>query len=247
MNPFKIIQVENNTDQPIGTVILPDNALVLGVHFGATVYEVIDGKKVALPSIHLCGQLTRKKEYVRNPDSKTILIKFQPWAAGWLLNDLHSLTDKNISCVDFLKEAGELSFDINRKIDVEALLGKFVSQKVIDKSILQSFSIINETNGQIKVEDLAYKVSNSKRNFERKFKDTTGLTPKEFIQNTRFSHSVKQLRSSDDLTGITYDCGYYDQSHFIHHFKEVAGVTPENYTSHIQPIENWSKATKIWK
>jgi|ERR1700756_1090287 len=244
MQPFKIIEVENHTDKPIGTVILPDNSLVMSIQFGTSVYEIIDGKKIALPQIALCGQLTQKKEYVREAGSKTILIKFQPWAAGWFLNDLHSLTDKNINCVDFLKGTQELSFDINQKVNIEALLNKFFNQKVIDKSILQSFSIINETNGQIKVDDLADKVGNSKRNFERKFKDTTGLTPKEFIQNTRFDYSVKQLKSSDDLIGITYDCGYYDQSHFIHHFKEVSGVTPENYTKIIQPVENWVQAKK---
>ncbi len=244
---LKIIEVENNTNKPIGTVILPDNSLVLSIQFGTSVYEIIDGKKVALPQIALCGQLTQKKEYVRNPGSKTILIKFQPWAAGWFLNDLHSLTDKNINCVDFLKGTQELSFDINQKVNIEALLNKFFNQKVIDKSILQSFSIINETNGQIKVDDLAYKVNSSKRNFERKFKDATGITPKEFIQNTRFDHSVKLLKSSDDLNDITYDCGYYDQSHFIHNFKDVTGITPENYSKIIQPIENWSQATKVYK
>jgi AraC-like DNA-binding protein len=247
MQPFKIIEVENNTDKAIGTVILPDNSLVMSIQFGTSVYEIVDGKKVILPQIALCGQLTQKKEYVREAGSKTVLIKFQPWAAGWFLNDLHALTDKNINCVDFLKNAEQFSFDINQKINVEALLSKFFNQKVIDKSILQSFSIINETNGQIKVDDLAYKVNNSKRNFERKFKDATGLTPKEFMQNTRFKHSVNQLKSSDDLSGITYDCGYYDQSHFIHHFKEVTGVSPENYSKHIEPIENWSQATKLYK
>lgn len=124
-NSFKIIQVENNTDNQIGTVILPDNSLVLSIQFGSSVYEIINGKKVTLPQIALCGQLTQKKEYIRNPGNKTILIKFQTWAAGWLLNDLHSLTDKNISCLDFIKGANEFSFDINQKINVEALFAKF--------------------------------------------------------------------------------------------------------------------------
>jgi hypothetical protein len=194
---FKIIEVENNTDKPISTVILPDNSLVLGIQFGTTVHEIIDGKKVALPQIALCGQLTQKKEYVRSPGSKTVLIKFQPWASGWLLNDLHQLTDKNIDCVDFLKNAVDLPIDINQKINIEALFSKFFGQKVIDKSILQSFAIINETNGQIKVDDLAYKVNSSKRNFERKFKDATGLTPR---KQTKGNSGTKRV--GDQVTEI---------------------------------------------
>lgn len=247
MSLVKIIEVENNTDKSIGTIILPDNSLVLSLQFGTEVYEVIDGKKIALPQIALCGQLTQKKEYIRNPGSKTILVKFQPWVAGWFLNDLHSLTDKNIDCVDFLKNTEEFLCNVSQNMNVVPLFGNLFNQKIIDKSILHAFSIIDDTNGQIKVEDLAYKVNNSKRNFERKFKDATGLTPKEFIQNTRFRNSVNQLKSSNDLTDITYDCGYYDQSHFIHHFKEVTGVSPENYSKIIQPLENWAQAKKIYK
>ncbi|MBO9660186.1 MAG: helix-turn-helix domain-containing protein [Chitinophagaceae bacterium] len=31
------------------------------------------------------------------------------------------------------------------------------------------------------------------------------------------------------LTEIAYQCGYYDQSHFIHDFKEFSGYHPRHY------------------
>ena len=77
------------------------------------------------------------------------------------------------------------------------------------------------------MEDLAYKVFNSKRNFERKFKVITGLTPKKFIMNVRFQFSLQFLGNNTRSVDIGYDCGYYDLSHFINEFKSIAGITPE--------------------
>ncbi|RYF96544.1 MAG: AraC family transcriptional regulator, partial [Chitinophagaceae bacterium] len=33
------------------------------------------------------------------------------------------------------------------------------------------------------------------------------------------------------LTDIAYGCGYYDQSHFIHEFKQFSGYHPRQYFS----------------
>ncbi|MCI0750336.1 MAG: helix-turn-helix transcriptional regulator, partial [Flammeovirgaceae bacterium] len=90
-------------------------------------------------------------------------------------------------------------------------------------------SIINKSEGQIRVDSLAYEVGNSKRNLERKFKDTTGLTPKKFIDNTRFQFSLKRLSNNRDLQEVTFLSGYYDLSHFVNDFKKITGKTPEKY------------------
>jgi AraC-like DNA-binding protein len=81
-----------------------------------------------------------------------------------------------------------------------------------------------------RVEDLATGYNISARQLERKFKTITGLTPKSFLRISRFQHALKQYGGNyRSLKDIAYDCGYYDQSHFIHDFKEFSGYEPRNY------------------
>ena len=66
--------------------------------------------------------------------------------------------------------------------------------------------------------------------FVRKFKSKTGHTFGEFLLRQRISKSIDlMLNSSKSLTQIALDCGFFDQSHFIRHFKHFFSTTPSNY------------------
>jgi AraC-like DNA-binding protein len=46
----------------------------------------------------------------------------------------------------------------------------------------------------------------------------------------RFESALEEYGNRNkSLTEIAYDCGYYDQSHFIHEFKEFSGHHPRHY------------------
>jgi AraC-like DNA-binding protein len=197
--------------------------------------EVINGKEIDLSIFSIDGQLTRKKEYISLPGNKILLVKFKSYTASLFFPNLHALTDQTISLTEIIKRGDFEKMEVQylSKTDKQKIVINFLQQllrnQTADKSIVQAINIINETKGQVRVDELAYKVYNSKRNFERKFKVATGLTPKQFIINVRFQHSLNLLQSNNDLIDIAYSCGYYDQSHFIHEFKEITGVTPEKY------------------
>lgn len=89
---------------------------------------------------------------------------------------------------------------------------------------------IIETEGQINVQQLASEVSLSTRQFERRFKEFSGFTPKLYTRIIRFHRALSAYGDSQrSLTEIAYDCGYYDQSHFIHEFREFSGYHPRQY------------------
>jgi AraC-like DNA-binding protein len=230
-----VLTVENKTDGMQVTTVLPDNSIIFGLQFGQPVYEQVGDKEISLSRAGVCGQLTRKKVYLNSKDSETVLVKFKPWSAGLFFNDLPSLKDNNNDFKDLVsqKHVDYLLNNISRKNSKSQAVLSFLSRqfdfKTIDKAVINSIEIINQTCGQIKVEHLAYKVCNSKRNFERKFKATTGLTPKNFIDNVRFQSSLIKLNNTDDLQEIAFLCGYYDLPHFINDFKKITGTTPEKY------------------
>ncbi|WP_315818998.1 helix-turn-helix transcriptional regulator [Paraflavitalea speifideaquila] len=67
----------------------------------------------------------------------------------------------------------------------------------------------------------------SERYMEKFFVDLVGITPRAFFSVYRFNKSLDLVLSSGrKLTSIAYDCGYYDQSHFIKEFTKFTGITP---------------------
>lgn len=97
--------------------------------------------------------------------------------------------------------------------------------------VFSSINRIIETRGLVKIGSLAREHGLSGRTFERKFKELSGFSPKLFSRIVRFQAALKQYGSQRSLTDIAYDCGYYDQSHFINDFKEFSGYSPKHYFS----------------
>ncbi len=87
------------------------------------------------------------------------------------------------------------------------------------------------------VRQLASAFNLSPRQFERKFKQYAGFSPKLFSRITRFQAAMSRYepagkkQSSKSLTQIAFECGYYDQAHFIHEFKTFSGYHPKKYFS----------------
>ena len=92
----------------------------------------------------------------------------------------------------------------------------------------------------LSIADLADELGYSCRQLERAVGEATGLTPKRFHRLTRFHHTVRHLllARETDYLDAALTRGYYDQAHFIHEFRALAGQTPtqllkpETFMSH---------------
>lgn len=80
---------------------------------------------------------------------------------------------------------------------------------------------------ECRIEDLTgYSRMHTLRIFQKWF----GLSPSEALLFRRFEKALHLIHhSSDNLTQIGLDCGFYDQSHFIRVFKNFAEMTPRQY------------------
>jgi AraC-like DNA-binding protein len=69
----------------------------------------------------------------------------------------------------------------------------------------------------------------SVRQFERRFKEFSGFSPKLFLRIARFNSLLNTTFQNKSLTEIAYEYGYYDQSHFCHDFQKFSGYKPKEY------------------
>ncbi len=66
--------------------------------------------------------------------------------------------------------------------------------------------------------------------FIRLFKENTGLSPHKFLIQNRVRKAQQLLLNSHcSLAEVAQATGFYDQSHFIRHFKAMVGLTPSEY------------------
>ena len=95
--------------------------------------------------------------------------------------------------------------------------------------IANTSTSIFRKKGLISVDNLADEANMSLRNFERRFIDEVGMSPKLYIRITRFFGALqnKMLFPQKSWTTITHEGGYFDQAHFIKECREFASKTPE--------------------
>lgn len=89
----------------------------------------------------------------------------------------------------------------------------------------------------ISVEKIAGQVNMSKRNFIRRFKNATSLTPIEFIQRIKIEAAKKALEGGEtNIASVTYSVGYNDLKTFRMVFKKITGLTPAEYRNKYNKI-----------
>jgi len=141
------------------------------------------------------------------------------------------LTEKLNACEDF-EEAIE-TFEIHLK---ELNFDK----NLCDGKITQALKIIEETSGEIKIFDLAGQLDLSPRQFERRFKAVSGLTPKQFIRARRIRATAVNLVENAQVNWANRaaEMGFTDQSHLTHEFVSVTKRSPNSFAKKVSHIKH---------
>jgi AraC family transcriptional regulator len=84
----------------------------------------------------------------------------------------------------------------------------------------------------ISLESLAELAELSPFHFSRVFKQTTGMSPLQFVTRERITRAQQLIRETKrSLIEIGLDVGYKNPSHFAQVFRRVVGVTPTEFRS----------------
>lgn len=79
----------------------------------------------------------------------------------------------------------------------------------------------------VAMRDMARRLEVSERHLTRVFRAALGATPKQFARVARISKVVAAARrGTASWAQIALDCGYADQSHRVHEFRAMVGVSP---------------------
>lgn len=115
----------------------------------------------------------------------------------------------------------------------ETLQEKVSPMRSADDEMMRKFVNIieaNLSNVDFSVEDAQDALKVSRWHLLSKVKSLVGLTPNEFIKETRLAHAAKLIDEGElNMTQIAYTIGMTDSRYFSRCFKQKYGVTPTEY------------------
>ena len=183
--------------------------------------------KNTLESVFLTGLWNSKTDVVIPPETTIYGVQFRLLA-------IENIIQENISSIlnDFkdLKHSYLKINQFNKNIDSnlfeylnQTLLSHIEKQSEIEskKSIL--LKSINQTKGNKSVEYYYQESCWSKRQINRYFQVTFGLSLKSYCSIRRGSSTFSQIRKGE----LFEEQSYFDQSHFIKEIKKITGFTPK--------------------
>lgn len=90
-----------------------------------------------------------------------------------------------------------------------------------------------QQGGQISMDWLAKETCLCSKQFERKFRERTGVTASTLGRINRFTRTVRMKNAQPNLDwlSIAIQCGYHDYQHLVRDYKEFTGLTPTTFFS----------------
>ncbi|WP_336517717.1 helix-turn-helix domain-containing protein [Pollutibacter soli] len=141
-----------------------------------------------------------------------------------------------------LEERIALANDHAQRVHIldEYFSAELNSCKSVSLPVFDAIHELISNNGMMSVKELAGNYYLSERQLERQFFQYAGFSPKLFTRILRFHNTMGYYGAKEkSLTDIALECGYYDQSHFIHDFKSFSGQHPRHYFSGKSPATSW--------
>lgn len=163
---------------------------------------------------------------------------------------MHEFTDKIFTVEDvFGKHANELHEQLLNASNIQQMacftdnfllsyLNKQKQKPITYDGITAISKELYNTTSLLSVAQYAYKANMSIRNFERRFTEQAGVSPKFYTKLMRFNEAVKikSMQPQKNWTSIAYDCGYFDQMHLIKDFKQFSNESPSSFFNRIADL-----------
>lgn len=220
---------------PLSRRVLPDGCMdvIVGLSPGAS---------TSGDSAFVVGTMTRPLNVTHSGPVHFLAVRFNPGGAQpFLAIPAGKLTDLVVPLDDVwgafaarsLREqvVHAPSDEARVRVFDRVLLDRLAHHPGIDEAVIAVSELVSARHGAISVSEMADTVRVGRRQLERRFLASVGITPKVACRIARFRWTIGLLHRdpTTPLAEVTFAAGYADQSHLTREFRLLGGLTPGAY------------------
>lgn len=255
---FWTLDVQVSKNDPFVHRTLPDNCVELIFYCkGKLAISSAAGDEGSTFTSGVFGQLRSFRQFKTNADFSLFGVYLYPYSVKILFGlPASELIDEKIDTATIWGTEGKMleeqvmsatTFEARIQYVSEFLLGKLMSLRSYEMSFAQQIKDVTDSCVVRSINSFAHDCNLSRRQFERKFRDLSGFSPKDFLRIARFKHALSDMEHGNSvLAQIAMNAGYYDQSHFSNEFRKLAGYTPREFILNLPPATDM-RATRDFK
>jgi AraC-like DNA-binding protein len=205
------------------------------------------GRVVIVPTSFIHGQVTELAVMNFTGPFSTIQVVLKPSSLRTLFNvDASMLTNNSIELNRFANQ------DLNGRLiragsneDRISILSSYLVSCLEQNhnregTIETALHLIHENVSYITIGYLLEYLCLSERQFERRFAQSVGVSPKFYIRVKRVNEALRLMDSGqyERLSDVAHAMNFHDQSHFIRDIKSFLGVTPKSIAQKVSDFHH---------
>ncbi len=206
--------------------ILPDGCADL-------IFDLTPG----LESAYWVGTMTKSFVLKESKSTKVVGVRFNPGGAKAFLGmPLSELTDQRAFADEITPGlAARIDSFLSKAsiLDLQASLVKALTQDRSLPVIQKIHQLIQDADGDLRVAEVSDQLGMSRQYLNRLMKESVGVDLKTFQRVLRMRLLSEKLSgaagASVDWADLAVRHGFYDQSHLIHDFKDLIGLSPTEF------------------
>lgn len=243
--------------------LIPNGAIQIIVDLTETpkrLYAGVEGERgVDFRKAWISGMHRRFIVIEAQQQSSMLVVRFQPGGAEAMFgHGAHALTDSVFSLGDVLDDAA--AFLRDRILEARGAPARIAAAEgwLMERTGRPVDPLIQYLAGRlghpgIRVADVCAETGYTARHVLDRFRQSVGVTPKQFARIQRFKRLLSVLAArgtydpefeadplpSPDWSALAAELRYSDQSHLVNEFRDFAGITPGAYVAAYRGLENY--------
>lgn len=228
----------DDSHQPFHYLTFPNNFFILSVAIGSQI--MTDDNQIIIshsPTNEIIADFlaryTRPIEILYKDPVPEITIYFKPSAINHFIANANLLFQQKNAInfnpfLDFFETMKGILELKDQTLQIE-LLEEYWLSKFVQKDMKLIEDILKDIESDLKISDIASKYNISRQHLNTLFTKTVGKPCSEYRKINRFRSTIEKKKRVKNLTQLTYDNLFYDQSHMIKDFKDLTKVSPQSF------------------